>query len=74
MKAKRTQIILSILSIFLSIYIGTIFIDGNDEFINESNGSTGKAFSDFIMMFIFFELLFMSLIWGIPTLFNKKKE
>ncbi|MGC4103779.1 hypothetical protein [Ferruginibacter sp.] len=74
LKKKNIQIILSVVSVFISVFVAFLFIDPNAEFINESNGATGTAFADFVTMFIFFEIVWMILIWGIPVLFDKKKD
>jgi len=68
------QIILTVLSVLLSFVLGLLLQDGDDEFINTSNGSTGPGLTQFVFWFIMAELLFLCLIWGIPILFEKKDK
>ena len=71
---KRILKILSLVSVLLSLIAAILLTNGDEEFINTSNGSTGPGLSQFISIFIFTEVVLLVMIWGIPTLFDKKEK
>ncbi len=70
-KRKKIKIALLFLSVLLSIFLSTAFVDGNEKFVSTQDGSIGTAFSDFIALFLFFEIFFIVLIFGLSTFFKK---